>query len=90
MGWRVGQLCDTWKNLDWRSWIKFSVVEICGKFSAGSGSAINKSLLDMMSCLYCVSFLSRKNILSLFGENEYFHLYLANIYVRKKREESTA
>jgi len=32
-----------WKNLDWRSWIKFSVVEICGKFSASSGSAINRT-----------------------------------------------
>ena len=54
-------MCDTWKNLDWRSWIKFSVVEICGKFSAGSGSAINRAFSLVMDCLWTwYPFLSRE------------------------------
>ena len=41
---------DTWKNLDWRSCIKFSEVEI-RKVSAWSGSAINRMSLQEV-CLY--------------------------------------
>ena len=37
----IGESSDTWKNLDWRSCIKFSEVEI-RKVSAWSGSAINR------------------------------------------------
>ena len=44
-----------------------------------------------MSCLYCVSFLSRKNsycfvVSFCFGENEHFHIDLANICTEEERK----